>query len=131
MRTEKVFDLGGKVGFVTNREKTDDNHTWNNLVAQGIPVTPENSCLMGRSQADVDSEHLPEFINDNMPASTSLSEILEGADVFIGLSRGNVLSKEMVKKMAENSIIFAMANPEPEIDPTTARIVRPDAIVAT
>lgn len=61
---EKVFELGGKVGFVTNREKTDDNHTWNNLVAQGIPVTPENSCLMGRSPADVESEHLPEFIND-------------------------------------------------------------------
>ena len=61
---EKVYAMGGKVGFVTNREKRDDKHTWNNLVAQGIPVTTANSCLMGRSEADVESEELPEYIND-------------------------------------------------------------------
>lgn len=44
-----------------------------------------------------------------------LAEALEGADVFVGLSMGNVVTKEMVKKMADRSIIFAMANPDPEI----------------
>lgn len=73
----------------------------------------------------------PEFINDNMPSSTSLSEILDGADVFIGLSRGNVLNKEMVKRMAPNPVIFAMANPTPEISYEDAKEARPDCIMAT
>lgn len=73
----------------------------------------------------------PEFINNNLPASTTLAEVLEGADVFIGLSRGNVLSKEMIVPMAENCIIFAMANPTPEISYEDAKSARPDCIMAT
>lgn len=51
----------------------------------------------------------------------SLEEVLEGADVFIGVSVGNLLSKEMVEKMNKDSIIFAMANPDPEIMPDDAK----------
>ena len=50
-----------------------------------------------------------------------LEEVLEGADVFIGVSVGGLLSKEMVAKMNEDPIIFAMANPEPEIMPEDAK----------
>ena len=73
----------------------------------------------------------PEFINNTVPASTSLAEILVGADVFIGLSRGDVLSKEMVMPMAKDCIIFAMANPTPEISYELAKEARPDCIMAT
>lgn len=61
----------------------------------------------------------------------TLSQALKGADVFVGLSVGNVVSKSMVKKMAKNPIIFAMANPTPEIPYEDAKSERPDAIVAT
>jgi len=61
----------------------------------------------------------------------TLAEALEGADVFLGLSAANVLSKDMVKTMAKEPIIFAMANPDPEIWPPDATEARPDAIIAT
>jgi len=61
----------------------------------------------------------------------TLAEALKGADVFLGLSAANVVSKEMVKSMAKEPIIFAMANPDPEISPPDAKAARPDAIVAT
>ncbi len=60
----------------------------------------------------------------------SLHQAIVDADIFIGLSVGNVLDKEMVKKMAKDPIIFAMANPTPEIDPRLAREVGA-AIIAT
>ena len=61
----------------------------------------------------------------------TLAEALVGADVFFGLSAANVVSQDMVKTMAENPIIFAMANPDPEIRPEDAMAVRPDSIIAT
>jgi malate dehydrogenase (oxaloacetate-decarboxylating)(NADP+) len=61
----------------------------------------------------------------------SLAEAIVGADVFLGLSAANALSPEMVKAMADQPIIFAMANPDPEISPPVARAARPDAIIAT
>jgi len=61
----------------------------------------------------------------------TLAEALEGADIFLGLSAGGVLKPEMVKGMAPRPIIFAMANPDPEILPPDAKAARPDAIVAT
>jgi malate dehydrogenase (oxaloacetate-decarboxylating)(NADP+) len=61
----------------------------------------------------------------------TLGEIIEGADVFLGLSAGGVLKKEMVLKMAANPIIFALANPNPEISPEDVKSVRSDAIMAT
>ncbi|MCP4429496.1 MAG: NADP-dependent malic enzyme [Gammaproteobacteria bacterium] len=61
----------------------------------------------------------------------TLAEVIPGADVFLGLSAGNVLSADMVKGMAENPIVFALANPTPEIDPAEAHQARSDAIIAT
>ncbi|WP_334131811.1 NADP-dependent malic enzyme [Silanimonas lenta] len=61
----------------------------------------------------------------------SLAEIVRGADVFLGLSAGGVLKPEMVATMAPRPIIFALANPTPEILPEAAKAVRPDAIIAT
>jgi malate dehydrogenase (oxaloacetate-decarboxylating)(NADP+) len=61
----------------------------------------------------------------------SLEEALKGADVFLGLSAAGALKPEWVRDMAEQPIIFAMANPDPEISPDDAKAVRPDAIIAT
>ncbi|USU08696.1 NADP-dependent malic enzyme [Sphingomonadaceae bacterium OTU29MARTA1] len=61
----------------------------------------------------------------------TLTEALAGADVFLGLSAAGALKPEMVEHMAPSPIIFAMANPEPEIRPELAKAARPDAIVAT
>ncbi len=61
----------------------------------------------------------------------SLKEAIKGADVFLGLSAKNLVSKEMVKSMAKNPIIFACANPDPEIKPEDIQDVRRDAIIAT
>ena len=64
-------------------------------------------------------------------AARSLAEVIAGADVFLGLSAGDVLKQEMVGKMADRPLIFALANPNPEILPELAKEVRPDAILAT
>jgi len=61
----------------------------------------------------------------------TLDEAIDGADVFLGLSSKSILSKKMVKKMAKNPIIFACANPDPEITPEEVEQVRSDAIIAT
>ncbi|MGJ8658164.1 MAG: NADP-dependent malic enzyme [Akkermansiaceae bacterium] len=72
-----------------------------------------------------------EFTNSTVPADTTLTQILTDADVFIGLSRGNVLTQEMITPMATDPIIFAMANPTPEISYEDAKAARPDCIMAT
>ncbi|MDX1583244.1 MAG: NADP-dependent malic enzyme, partial [Thermoanaerobaculia bacterium] len=61
----------------------------------------------------------------------SLADAMEGADVFVGLSVAGLVSKEMVESMAENPIVFAMANPDPEITPEDAFEARKDVIMAT
>ena len=61
----------------------------------------------------------------------TLSEAMKGADVFLGLSVAGIVTKEMVKSMAKNPIIFAMANPDPEITPEEIKEARSDAIIAT
>jgi len=61
----------------------------------------------------------------------SLEDAFKGADIFIGLSKGNVVTKEMIKKMASRPIVFAMANPDPEISWEDATSVRKDIIMAT
>jgi malate dehydrogenase (oxaloacetate-decarboxylating)(NADP+) len=60
-----------------------------------------------------------------------LADAMKGADVFIGLSKGNIVSQEMVKSMAKNPIVFAMANPDPEITYDAGIAARPDIIMAT
>jgi malate dehydrogenase (oxaloacetate-decarboxylating)(NADP+) len=62
---------------------------------------------------------------------TSLEGAMKGSDVFIGLSKGGIVSAKMLKGMAKNPIVFALANPDPEIDYETAIAARPDLIMAT
>jgi malate dehydrogenase (oxaloacetate-decarboxylating)(NADP+) len=61
----------------------------------------------------------------------TLGQLMDGADVFLGLSAGGVLKPEFLAKMAERPLIMALANPEPEIMPDLAKSVRPDAVIAT
>jgi malate dehydrogenase (oxaloacetate-decarboxylating)(NADP+) len=86
--------------------------------------------LIHPSRTNLDGKKI-EFANDNAPVSTTLTEALVGADVFIGLSKGNVLTGDMVKTMAADCIVFAMANPTPEIPYDEAMAARKDIIFAT
>src|SRR6185503_2093159 len=74
-------------------------------------------------------EYKQQFAHDLPPIS--LADAMKGADVFIGLSKGNLLSPEVVKTMAEKPIVFALANPTPEIAYDDAVAARPDVIMAT
>ncbi|MEJ2759631.1 MAG: malic enzyme-like NAD(P)-binding protein, partial [Anaerolineales bacterium] len=104
-------------------------------MAMMLGVKPENITLSdvygvvykGREKGM--NIYLEEFARET--SARTLDDIIEGADVFYGLSVGGVLKPEMVAKMAKDPIIFAMANPTPEIDYDLARQTRPDAIVAT
>ena len=70
------------------------------------------------------------FATDRKDVHT-LEEAMEGADVFVGLSKGNILSKEMIQSMNNNPIVFALANPVPEISYDDAIAARPDVIMST
>ena len=86
--------------------------------------------LLHPSRTNLDGKKT-EFANGNAPASTTLAEAMMGADVFVGLSKGNILNQDMVKGMAKNCIVFAMANPTPEISYEDAMAARKDIIFAT
>jgi malate dehydrogenase (oxaloacetate-decarboxylating)(NADP+) len=64
-------------------------------------------------------------------SARTLGDIIDGADIFLGLSAGGVLKADMVKRMARDPLILALANPNPEIAPQEAKAARPDAIIAT
>ncbi|NBW93499.1 MAG: endonuclease/exonuclease/phosphatase [Bacteroidetes bacterium] len=61
---QTVVDMGGRLAFVTNRDRPQDNHTWSNLMALGLPIAADNTCLMGRSSADRESVDDSTYIND-------------------------------------------------------------------
>lgn len=78
----------------------------------------------------VDEEPYRGYFAQDVPHG-GLKEAIKDADVFIGLSVGGLLTQEMLKTMADRPIIFAMANPDPEILPAAAKEARPDCIIAT
>ena len=84
--------------------------------------------LIVKSRHDID-EHKQEFAHDC--ESMDLEHAMVGADVFIGLSKGNIVSKDMVRSMATKPIVFGLANPDPEITYEDAMDARPDVIMAT
>ncbi|MFZ5551846.1 MAG: NADP-dependent malic enzyme [Bacteroidota bacterium] len=84
--------------------------------------------VISKSRKDLDS-HKQWFATEKK--IKTLAEAMKGADVFLGLSRGNILTKEMIKSMAKNPIVFALANPVPEISYKDAKAAREDIIVAT
>jgi malate dehydrogenase (oxaloacetate-decarboxylating)(NADP+) len=99
-----------------------------------LGVNPENLIMcdstgvISTNRNDLD-EQKQRFAR-NVSIST-LTEALQGADVFVGLSKGNIVSQEMIKTMAPNAIVFALANPNPEIPYNDAIEARPDIIMAT
>ena len=105
----------------------------NHLVKLGVPY--ENIWMSdihgliyhGREQEMTPNKAL--FAKGEKPST--LEQIIKDADVFIGLSAANIVSQEMLKTMAHDPIVFAMANPDPEIKYELARQARPDAIVGT
>ena len=102
-----------------------------------LGVEPANIVLVdskgiltkSRDQAGELNQYKAEFALDMEDGD--LASAMEGADVFLGLSKGGIVSGEMVSKMAERPLIFALANPDPEISPDDVYAVREDAIVAT
>lgn len=79
----------------------------------------QGAIYKGRKDLNIDKEKIAEMTNAKKEKGT-LEKVIKNADVFIGLSAPKVLTKEMVKKMAKNPIVFALANPEPEIMPHLA-----------
>ena len=102
-----------------------------------LGVKPANIVLVdskgiltkSRDQAGELNQYKAKFALDMEDGN--LASAMEGADVFLGLSKGGIVSGEMVSKMAERPLIFALANPDPEISPDDVYSVREDAIVAT
>jgi malate dehydrogenase (oxaloacetate-decarboxylating)(NADP+) len=80
----------------------------------------------GRGKMDPDKQR---YARDT--GKRTLAEIVDGADIFLGLSAGGILKPEMLATMAPQPIVFALANPNPEITPEDAKAVRPDCIMAT
>lgn len=78
-----------------------------------------------------DLDEQKKFFATTDKSSKTLEEAVKGADVFVGLSKGNVLSQDMVRSMASNAIVFALANPDPEIPYADALAARKDIIMAT
>ena len=103
-------------------------------IYRALGVRPEN-IIMCDSKGVINTRRTgltPEkldFVRDT-PLNT-LEEAIKGADVFVGLSKGNVLTPQMLLSMAENPVVFALANPTPEIDYALAMETRDDIIMAT
>ncbi|MFI3323602.1 MAG: NADP-dependent malic enzyme [Rikenellaceae bacterium] len=100
-----------------------------------LGVDPKNVIMLdSKGVITSDRENLPEskqrFATDRRDLKT-LEDAVKGADVFLGLSRGNVLSQDMVRSMAHDPIIFALANPTPEISYEDAMSARPDVLMST
>jgi malate dehydrogenase (oxaloacetate-decarboxylating)(NADP+) len=101
---------------------------------EALGARPENFILfdkdgpLHKGRKDIEA-FKQRFVNAN--AGLTLTEALKGADVFLGLSVGNVVTGEMIKGMAKNPIVFAMANPDPEIPYEEAIAARKDIIMAT
>jgi malate dehydrogenase (oxaloacetate-decarboxylating)(NADP+) len=83
-------------------------------------------CYIGRPGMD---ESKAKYAQET--AARTLTDLMPGADMFLGLSTAGVLKADMIKDMAKDPIIFALANPTPEIMPEAAKEARPDAIIAT
>ena len=92
-------------------------------------VMLDSKGVISKSRTDL-NEQKRYFATDRTDIHT-LEEAIKGADVFLGLSRGNVLSQDMIRSMADYPIVFALANPVPEISYEDAMASRPDVLMAT
>ena len=141
-----VITLAGIINaaHLTNRKVEDLKIVVNGAGSAGIACleliksmgVPDQNCYLCDTRGVI-YKGRPEGMNKwkekhaNDTDKRSLADALNGADVFLGLSVKGAVTKDMVKSMAKQPIIFAMANPDPEILPEDAREVCPDAIIAT
>ena len=103
------------------------------LVALGLPreniiVTDIHGVVYQGRAEEMDEEKTRYAIDTTM---RSLHDAIKDADVFLGLSAGNIVTEDMLRKMAPRPLILALANPYPEIDPELAKAARPDCLIAT
>ncbi len=105
----------------------------NLLVKMGVPRTnifvTDLAGVVYEGRTELMDEDKIQFAQKT--SARTLTDVIEGADIFLGLSAGGVLKGEMVKKMAKCPLILALANPTPEISPEEVQAVRDDAIIAT
>ncbi len=106
----------------------------NILLALGAKIeniwVADKDGLLTYRRNDVNDKWRGKFCRHDTEAKT-LAEVFNGADIFLGLSAAGALKPEMLKKMAKNPLVLALANPTPEIMPEEAKAVRPDAMVCT
>jgi malate dehydrogenase (oxaloacetate-decarboxylating)(NADP+) len=96
--------------------------------AENILMTDSRG-VMWKGRGAGFNKYKDEFVTET--EARTLGDALVGADVFVGLSQAGLVSKDMVRSMADRPLVFAMANPDPEITPVDAQEARPDAICAT
>ncbi len=105
----------------------------NMLVSLGLPIENITVCdiigVVYKGRTELMDDYKARYAQET--TARHLGEVIEGADIFLGLSAAGVLKAEMVKKMAANPLVFALANPTPEIMPEEVRAVRSDAVMAT
>ena len=140
-----IIAAAGLINALDITNRTIDNFTMvvNGAGAAGIACAellnamgmPKNNIIMCDTKGVIHRErtNLNQWKSAHAIATKkrSLAEALDGADVAFGLSVKGAFTKEMMKKMAPNPIVFAMANPDPEITPEELYEIRPDAIIAT
>lgn len=115
-----VISGGGAAGQATAKILIADTAESARRVADVIVVDSKGIIYEGREDLDPYKQELAAKTNKQKQKG-DLTEALKGADVFIGLSRGNIVSPEMIKAMAEKAIVFGLSNPEPEIHPNKAK----------
>ncbi|GAB2498864.1 NADP-dependent malic enzyme [Pseudoxanthomonas sangjuensis] len=122
----------GKVKLATTGMGAAGVSCVNMLVSLGLDpanvLAYDRGGVIHSGRADLDPEKR-RYARDT--DKRTLEEIVDGADIFLGLSAGGILKPEMVAKMADRPIILALANPTPEITPEAAKQARPDAIIGT
>lgn len=122
-----------KVKIVTSGAGAAALACLNLLVKMGVPRThifvTDLAGVVYEGRTELMDEDKIQFAQKTN--SRTLMDVIEGADIFLGLSAGGVLKGEMVKKMAKSPLILALANPTPEISPEEVQAVRDDAIIAT
>lgn len=123
----------GDVKLVINGAGASANSCAKMYIAVGVKkeniIMLDSKGVIHKGRTDLD-QYKTFFASENTNINT-LDEAIKGADVFVGLSKGNILSQDMVRSMAPNCIVFALANPTPEISYEEAIASRPDIIVAT
>ncbi len=125
-KTKVVFSGAGAAAIATAR------------LYLALGIKRENVTLIDqkgvvyKGRPETTNKYKEEFaVDPKVVKARTLTEALDGADVFVGVSKGGIVKGEMLARMAKDPIVFAMANPDPEILPEEAKAARPDVIMAT